>query len=345
MSRILMMSVLVVCLATWAYADGKYALIRLPLPTDYPQGMTTAIDNQGRITGYYFKDWLTRWQDCHACYWQNGKCYTLPSPPHTPTIAVGESTSAFLIEAYHADGSPYYAYLCSGGFICPVSDIWHRAQHIAANAINKSNQVVGSYETADHHCRAFLWSAGIFLDLGTPDGMESWAYGINDRGQVVGGVMGTDQVRYAFLWQKGIMTILPQPFSEAKAINNLGQIVGYSDCRILNDGRWDYLPCACLWEKDKLTFLGILNRGKDSIATAVNNRGDIVGYSDSGEQADFVCFWNSQGLVDELFALREYPGPAAHASDINDFGQIVGDTAYNSAMYSTWPLPLLWQPQ
>lgn len=69
-------------------------------------------------------------------------------------------------------------------------------------------------------------------DLGTLGGASSTACGINDLGQVVGkSAIVTGQLR-AFLWQNGIITDLGTlpglSFSEARAVNNRGQVVGDS---------------------------------------------------------------------------------------------------------------------
>lgn len=59
--------------------------------------------------------------------------------------------------------------------------------------------------------------------------------------------------------------------SQAVAINDRGQVVGWSDTAI--EG-----VHAFLWEKGKMTDLGILGGGFN-YAYAINNRGQVVGQS------------------------------------------------------------------
>ena len=84
---------------------------------------------------------------------------------------------------------------------------------------------------------AFLFTGETFVDLGTLGGTQAIAYGINDSDVIVGGSLtATNHATFhAFIYQGGIMTdlnTLIDPASgwhltEALAINNAGQIVGY----------------------------------------------------------------------------------------------------------------------
>jgi probable HAF family extracellular repeat protein len=96
-----------------------------------------------------------------------------------------------------------------------------------ARDINNSGQVVGH-----SGFRAFIYSDGVTLDLGTLPGVsDSLAYAINNDGLVVGGANGDGA---AFLYRDGKMTNLNSlidPTSGwvlnlAMDINDLGQIVG-----------------------------------------------------------------------------------------------------------------------
>lgn len=105
-----------------------------------------------------------------------------------------------------------------------------------ANGINDFNEVAGSSDiTGDTASHAFLSSGGVMTDLGTLGGTESSAVGINNAHQVVGSSQITGDTAYhAFLYSGGVMsdlnTSLPSGSGwvlwEARAINDLGQIVG-----------------------------------------------------------------------------------------------------------------------
>ena len=95
-----------------------------------------------------------------------------------------------------------------------------------ATAINRYDQVVGwfAYGSGSH---AFLWQ-GEMADLGSLGGSYGVAYGINDSGTVVGSSTVADGSRQAFIYTLAQgMRSLGVPQSEARAINNSGQIAGW----------------------------------------------------------------------------------------------------------------------
>jgi len=93
-----------------------------------------------------------------------------------------------------------------------------------ANDINAHGEIVGRSYNAQRITRPYLWRDGQMIDIGRePADSVGFAFGINDRSEVVG-------VQFApFRWRDGVMTELPtfrSCFSAARAINNLGLIVG-----------------------------------------------------------------------------------------------------------------------
>ncbi len=116
----------------------------------------------------------------------------------------------------------------------------------------------------------------------------SLTYDINDSGTIVGLYHGSNYPDYpdtsnkegilaAVKWEDGVMTVISTQTSEAKAINNNGQIVGDMDSRFVeNDGGF-------YWSADTgFTDLGSLivdNPGWviDEV-NDINDQGQIVGY-------------------------------------------------------------------
>jgi len=111
-------------------------------------------------------------------------------------------------------------------------------------SINNAGQIVGQSNQLAADVHATLWDGpGHVIDLGvlySPEDSESYAFGMNDVGQVVGRSMPSFR---AFFWQDGVMSdLLGHGPSGARAINNLGQIVGFDPGGfIYSDGQLAYL--------------------------------------------------------------------------------------------------------
>ena len=196
-------------------------------------------------------------------------------------------------------------------------------------AINGVGQVAGiSFIGSSLHYRGFIWQNGVMTDLGTLAGMDvSFITGLNDRGQVVGDLQEPNGGAYhAFVWQNGAMTDLGNlggASSYPNAINNVGQIVGFSDT---SSGSMQ----AFLWENNTMTALGTLPGIDWSIAYAINDVGQIVGSindvcTSSGYCPSHAILWQN-GTVTDLGA-----GDGYGAYAINDLGQVAGWRIENGA--------------
>jgi probable HAF family extracellular repeat protein len=197
--------------------------------------------------------------------------------------------------------------------------------------VNNLGQIVGASIVVETDAGApthgFLWEDGEMIDIGTltgPDGDFSGASDINDSGQVVGQSSNQDGNYVAFVWQDGTMQELPglsedNYNSYAKAINNNGVAVGASsstsNCPV---------DVACMhavrWQDGQVQDLGTLG-GNSSLALDVNERGDIVGYSDTAEGTIHAFLWTSGQLID----LGPEPETEYSTAEIvNNRGQILG---------------------
>ena len=141
------------------------------------------------------------------------------------------------------------------------------------------------------------------------------AVAINDQGQVVG--YTESEGGHAFLWENGKM-------------RDLGTLGGYyiNEIAINNDGQvagWDEtkgrLGRAFLWEKGKMRNLGTLPGRTDSRAVAINDPGQVVGYAGNDLPQDGRAFLGEKGKMHDLGTLG---GPGSWAVAINDQGQVVG---------------------
>lgn len=153
------------------------------------------------------------------------------------------------------------------------------------------------------------------IDLGALDGNESRAYGINNAGQVVG-FYGSDIRSYGFLWEKGTMKQLTPQYSLvsirltiAYDINDRSQIIG---------GFVGDFPGsrAFLWQDGSVRE--IVGTSDINWVRAINNNSQVVG---EGWPPAGGFLWED-GAVINLGELNPY--------DINDIGQIVGNSLGNS---------------
>ncbi|MHB8712883.1 MAG: DUF3466 family protein [Trichloromonadaceae bacterium] len=223
--------------------------------------------------------------------------------------------------------------------------------HASASKINDAGQIVGeiSYGTS---IMAFLHDKGTTTELGSLDGRGSWALSINNEGQIVGNssaVIPDTQFRSnrAFLYQHGALTDLGSlgvycysveghlecfENSSATDINDKGQIVGYSS---LPD---TFSAHAFRISDQGMEDLGTLG-GMQSWAQAVNESGQIVGSSMNADDSGYHAFLYDQGKMYDLNDLNAEPSSGAGhiwgASDINDFGQIVGSSFLLNPLYPT----------
>jgi probable HAF family extracellular repeat protein len=148
--------------------------------------------------------------------WENGVIRELP------TVSGDPDGVAFAIndngEAVGASGAncttPFHALLWrKDGSVRDLGNLGGTMFNIAQN-INNRDEVVGASDLAgDTTFHAFLWTQeGGMQDLGTLGGLlppvSSWAFAINDKGQVVGFSCDVNFDCVAFVWQDGAMLAL-----------------------------------------------------------------------------------------------------------------------------------------
>lgn len=257
-------------------------------------GSLTAINNHGQVVG------MTKYRVPFV--WQGGTMTLLP------TLGAGRWGWAYAINdrgqivgfSDSANGR-YHAILWDGKQMINLGE-----RTSEATAINDRGQVVGRGNRMPSG--AFLWLNGKVTDLGTLGGASTDAfyvdesYGetafgwmartINNSGQVIGSSETTRGETHAFLWEDGRMrdlgTLAGRTGSEAVALNNQGQVVANS---------FNYQPGedqqsvrAFVWQNGKATDLGTLG-GSASAAIAINDRGQIVGWSTTRAGQKHAVLW------------------------------------------------------
>lgn len=227
-----------------------------------------------------------------------------------------------------------------------------------AYAINDAGQVAG-YEHYSHnsHTNALIWNSGVPSTLMTLSGRPSTARAINSVGQVLGNGLQDSATGTAVVWSPGAATVylgadssaadlndvgqVAGRFNEAptvwrngtptalstlnggyavtEAINNAGQVVGWSSTR---NGSYH----ATLWTDTDAIDLGTL--GGHSYAHAVSDEGIVVGESYDADGVLRAFLWDGKVMRDLNSLLDPAISSAGwhliDAYDINERGQIVG---------------------
>lgn len=193
--------------------------------------------------------------------------------------------------------------------------------------VNDAGQVVGCAEIGAGVFHAFIWQDGVMSDLGVlPGDTQSCADGVNNVGQVVGSSYPVSIRRRAVLWQRGDAIELASSTAGARArgINDFGHVVGQRQVSEQKSSYVDTHPQAFLWRDGETVDLGGQFEDPSSVACAINNLGQVVGYSECDCRATpgpRAFLWDPG----EIVYLGTFGGGDARALAINDSGAVVGE--------------------
>ena len=110
-------------------------------------------------------------------------------------------------------------------------------------------------------------------------------------------------------------------FSVGQAINNSGQVAGYSS---LGDGS----EHAFLYGGGSMTDLGTLG-GTYSLSNGINNNGQVTGYAATGDAAEHAFLYNGGSMID----LGTLGGSNSGGYGVNDSGQVTGYSFVSDFVY------------
>jgi S-layer protein (TIGR01567 family) len=198
-----------------------------------------------------------------------------------------------------------------------------------AERINENGQIVGhaymenpSGNEISWSTHAFLWQNGVVTDIESSE-LGSFAKGINDRGQVVGYSAYEPDSKDAFTWQNGVITYITygdlDRWTNAMGINENGQVVGCNGSA--ENGFANDDGHAFLWQNGVMTDIGTLG-GSNSCAYGINDKGQIVGSSET-DTGEYHAFLWQNGVMTDIGTLG---GSNSYAYGINNKGQVVGES-------------------
>lgn len=272
----------------------------------------TSINNHGQIVGTMQMADGTE----HAFVWQQGHFTDLGIGWGQGINDLGEVTF------YSGTNNNCEATIWQGGVVSAIPG----ADPGSCNslAINNEGQVIGA--TTDG--QGWIWQDGSFTYLGTMGGaVGSTPLALNDVGQVIGYTVKSDGHTDApFIWQEGVMSTIPgiPGVDSVSAINDSGVIAG-SD-RKFDEIRYAAWTEACIWQNGTRAFLGTLANPRDwwqiSLATDINNHGQVVGWSNTDDADGRIrAFVWQDGVMMDLGTLG---GEDSRADAVNDNGWIIG---------------------
>lgn len=182
-------------------------------------------------------------------------------------------------------------------------------------------------------CVPVVWRGGKIQTLPTLGGANGAANEMNSRGQIAGVAENTLPGPPCFapsnilefkpvLYERGeiqeLPTFLGDPNGVALAINNQGQVAGFSfSCEDFH---------ALLWHGGILTDLGNLGGTVNNNASAINNRGEVAGVSGlAGNTTSHAFIWR-KGVMTDLGTIPGDAGFASVAIGLNDTADVVGQS-------------------
>ena len=262
----------------------------------------------------------------HAFLWRSGKMIDLGTLGGKFSGALDINDKDQVVGSSHLAGvmARSQAFIWRAGKMTRPSGIPKEAMHSSACGINDRGQVAGDYwvhEKRGGQGYAFRWQDGKLTLLG-----KGSANGINNKGQVIGRRAG-----FARLWTSGKAVDLGVPsgsgwiWSEPSAINEDGTVVGTAARKTRPP---EFIRHAVIWRRGKVSVLPTLG-GKGGGASGINNRGQVVGSSETGDHESRAFLFQDGAMFDLNTCIPPGSGwVLGTATAINDRGQIVGSGSH-----------------
>ena len=296
----------------------RWTYVELGVPAGSLWSWAAGISNRGEIVGSSMAPGDVN----HGFLWRKGTMLDMGVPPGHTSFAASAINDRGEIVGYTRFAS---AWAWKNG---AWTDLGFRGAPAKVNRFGDIAGIVYPPDTGLAH--ASVMEDGTLVDLGTLGGSFSSATAINDAGHVVGIANLADGTSHPFLWQDGVMTDLgalnplSPGYTGANAINDHGEIVGYS--QDVAGGP----ATAWVYKKSMRVLL------EAAFPRAINNHGDVVG--ETYVSGSWVPFLLADGVLTRIDRIPEVASEGFTSFillDINDHGWIVGNGWKAGSDYST----------
>jgi probable HAF family extracellular repeat protein len=218
-----------------------------------------------------------------------------------------------------------FSWTAAGGMVDLGNPFGTQPSSTAATGVNDAGVIVGNSTSVPPYSAtyAFTWTpaTGMVIFPGLHFGDTPAAVAINGQGQIAGDSTTPTGTEHAVFWTSGHVSVDLGVLggvtggSSAVALNDNGQVVGTSSTALSYD--------AFSWtQAGGMVDLGNLGGGS-SQAMAVNNAGQVIGFSYNSHAQSHAFSWTAgSGIVD----LGTLGGTQSQPFAINSYGEVVGDS-------------------
>lgn len=292
------------------------------------------ISNAGQIAA-----WTQVGGEDHAYAWQNGTSYDLGGLAGALwTYAHDINSSGVIVGASGGvnGGASMTPFIYENGVMSALPQIANQIDGMAYG-INDSGLAVGYAQRGGQESTvALTWNRGQINILLDAPNYYSAAMAVNNAGQIILSSVPNPTLHetgwIAYLEQNGSLKTLPSLggwMTLPVAINDLGQVVGYSTLPGVNSSH------AVLWQKGVATDLNPEDTGANSNAYGINNSGQIVGAVSYTKPDTWQAVLWQNGVMSNLNDLipQDPSITLVEGDSINDQGAILAKVEQTSPVF------------